>query len=87
LWLGDLKTSSAIYDEYYAQAVSYLYARQEEFKNENYNGIVIVRVGKEDGDFEASTRTLKQLTPYYDLFLNCLATYRSLKVIEGAKNV
>lgn len=82
LWLGDLKTSSAIYDEYYAQVSSYLEARKEEFETEDYVGGVIVRVGKTDGDFEAVTKTKEELNPHFELFLNCLATFNSLKKLE-----
>lgn len=51
LYLGDLKTSGNIYSEYKMQTAAYLAARTEEFPEEKYNGILIVRIGKE-GDFE-----------------------------------
>ncbi len=78
LWLGDLKTSNALYPEYFAQVASYLVARVEEFPRERYHGAIIVRVGKDDGDFELAEKTKKELIPYFDLFLNLLASYRSL---------
>jgi hypothetical protein len=82
LWLGDLKTSNAIYDSYFAQVGAYLEARVEEYPEEDYVGAVVVRVGKKDGDFEAVTKTKEELAPHFELFLNCLATYKSLKKIE-----
>lgn len=81
LWLGDVKTSSGIFDEYWAQTASYLEARTEEF-NEGYEGVVIVRVGKTDGDLEVKTKTRQELFPYFDLFLNCVGTYKALKHLE-----
>lgn len=85
LWLGDLKTSNGIYDEYVAQCASYLNARVEEFPGEAYSGIIIVRVGKDDAELETLTKETGDLDPYFRLFLNCLATYRSLKEIEEIK--
>lgn len=82
MYLGDLKTSSGIWDEYWMQTSSYLWARTEEFNTEEYAGVIIVRVGKTEGDFETAIKTKEEIKPYYDVFLNCLATYRSLKVIE-----
>ena len=83
MWLGDIKTSSAVYDTYIAQAASYLNARVEEYPKEKYVGVVIVRVGKEDGELETVTKTVKELDPYFRLFVNCLSTYRSLKELES----
>lgn len=51
LYIGDLKTSSGIYDEYWLQTAAYRQAREEEFVNEKYAGQLIVRIGK-DGEFE-----------------------------------
>lgn len=52
LWLGDLKTSNAIYDEYLEQVCAYKQARNEEFPSEVFEGCVIVRTGKEAGELE-----------------------------------
>lgn len=82
LWIGDLKTSSGVWDEMLMQVSSYLNARHEEFNSEMYSGAIIVRVGKTDGDFETVSKTTEELKPYYDVFLNCLSTYNSLKLIE-----
>lgn len=82
LWIGDLKTSQSVYSEYFAQTSAYLEARTEEFPTEKFDGAVIVRVGKEDGDFEAVSKTREELAPHFELFLNCLAVYKSLKKLE-----
>jgi cytochrome c2 len=50
LYLGDVKTSSAIYDTYWMQVAAYRQARMEEFPGENYIGQAIIRIGK-DGSF------------------------------------
>jgi hypothetical protein len=52
LYLGDLKTSNAIYDEYLEQVCAYKQARSEEYKREVFDGCVIVRVGKTEGELE-----------------------------------
>lgn len=51
LVLGDLKTSSGIYDEYWLQTAAYRQARTEEYPQEKYVGQAIIRIGR-DGDFE-----------------------------------
>lgn len=83
MWLGDLKTSNAVYSEYISQASAYLNARVEEFPSEVYAGAVIVRVGKEDGEVEVVTKDYNELYPYYDLFISCLSTYNALKKVES----
>ena len=82
MWLGDLKTSNGIYDEYVAQAAAYKAARNEEYPDEKYMGIVIVRVGKDDAEIEVKTKLSTELPPFYELFLNCLGTYRALKNVK-----
>lgn len=52
LWyIGDLKTSSGIWIEYFLQTAAYRHARVEEFPQEKYAGQVVVRVGRKDEDF------------------------------------
>lgn len=85
MWIGDLKTSNGIYDTYYSQASAYLQARVEEFPDETYEGIVVVRVGKKDGDFEVGMKTYAELLPYQKLFNSCLDTYKCLKEVENLK--
>lgn len=51
LYIGDLKTSKGIYNEYFIQTSAYRYARTEEFPAEQFAGQIIIRVGK-DGEFE-----------------------------------
>lgn len=51
LVLGDLKTSSGIYHEYWLQTAAYRQARQEEYPQEKYKGQAIIRIGR-DGSFD-----------------------------------
>ncbi len=51
MYVGDLKTSSGIWPEYYLQTAAYRHARLEEYPTEEYAGQVIVRVGKKDEEF------------------------------------
>jgi hypothetical protein len=51
LYMGDTKTSSAIYVEMGMQLSAYQGARNEEFPDEKYEGRIIIRIGK-DGAFE-----------------------------------
>lgn len=49
LYVGDLKTSSGIYPEYFMQTAAYRQARNEEYPDEKYIGQMILRIGKEGG--------------------------------------
>lgn len=51
LFLGDIKTSSAIYDEYFLQLAAYGVARSEEFPEEKYKSQGIIRISR-DGSFQ-----------------------------------
>lgn len=51
MYIGDLKTSSGIWPEYFLQTAAYRHARQEEYPEEIYAGQIIVRVGKRDEEF------------------------------------
>lgn len=47
-YIGDLKTSSAVYDEYFLQVAAYQQAYLEEFPKDQIDGAIIVRIGKKD---------------------------------------
>lgn len=51
IYLGDFKTSNAIYDEYFFQTAAYQQAYLEEFPDEQIEGNIVVRLSK-TGDFE-----------------------------------
>jgi hypothetical protein len=52
----DYKTSNGIYDDYWFQTAMYQGAREEEFPDKQYEQRVVLRLGKEDGEFEAQVR-------------------------------
>lgn len=83
LWLGDLKTSNAIYSSYFEQCSAYIQARNEEFPSESFAGFIIVRVGKEDGELEV--KHITNTAPYMDVFNKRVELYKSLQVIKTLK--
>lgn len=83
-YIGDTKTSNALYPEYLLQTSAYRQAREEEFPKEKYSGQVIVRVGK-TGDFEV--KTIKKKSDYektLQAFLHARELYMRLAEIEDA---
>lgn len=79
LYLGDLKTSNALYDSYSEQVFAYQQARKEEYPTEMFSGCVIVRVGKEDSSFETKFITQEEGVKYLDTF-NCrVELYKALQ--------
>ena len=80
--MGDVKTSSGIYDEMFLQTAAYQFARQEEFGNEQYEANVIVRCGK-DGVLEiAQTDEYPQ---NIKAFLGALAVYNRQQELRDHK--
>ena len=80
--LGDFKTSSGIWDEYFLQIAAYQQAYLEEFPEKEIVGGVIVRVGK-DGTLETKE------TADYDKnvlgFNGALVLYRRLQELKNEK--
>lgn len=77
--LGDFKTSTGIYDEYWLQVAAYEQAYREEFPDKQIDGAVIVRCGK-DGSLE-----IKESDAYKDnvmAFNAALVLYRRLKKMK-----
>jgi len=70
----DLKTSKAIYPEYFIQCAAYAAALEEELGVE-YDGIAILRVDKESGAFEFSVIE-DGWRELFDVFLACLTIWR-----------
>lgn len=79
-YVGDIKTSNAIYAEYMLQVAAYRYAIQEE-DGGKYDGMIIVRVPKtaedievfEFGDYETHAKT----------FLYTLKVWQHLQIIKN----
>ncbi len=84
LHLCDIKTSKAVYDEYFFQCAAYRELWNENKPDQQITGATyIVRIGKEcdPDDFETPSR--QNLDNEFQVFLNCLALYKSLQVIKN----
>lgn len=85
LIIGDLKTSSGIYNEMGYQVAAYQQARQEEYPEENYKSRIIVRAGK-DGSLEI--RKFDDFEKDFHAFLGALSLYersQELRDVEYQK--
>ena len=81
LVLGDLKTSSGIYNEYFLQTAAYRLARTEEYPEEQYSGQAIIRIGRDGGfEFVESTNYVKHIEGF-------LAALKLHEVMEHLKDV
>lgn len=84
LVLGDIKTSSGIWDEMHLQTASYKHAYQEEFPDQKIDHTVIVRCGKkgteEKPDFEIME--MNEFEKNFNAFYGALILYRRLKEMK-----
>jgi hypothetical protein len=79
LILGDIKTSSGIWNEYWYQCAAYKLALEEEYTQFKIDHTAIIRCGK-DGTFE-----IKELNDYeknVEAFLGALTLYRREKEMK-----
>lgn len=80
-YIGDFKTSSGIYGiDYWLQVSAYRHLAEKE-GDTAYDGMTVVRIGKEDGAFEA--HSLYDYEPYRDVFLSCVRIYRMQQGHDG----
>ena len=79
----DIKTSNRIYDEMRYQVVAYQNAREEE-TGKKYEERWIIRLGKEDGEFEAVR--LDDYEKDFKAFLAALILYRRKKALKCSNN-
>lgn len=85
LYLGDLKTSSGIYPEYFMQTAAYRNAREEEFPEEKYEGQMIIHIGR-DGDLEiAVVRDDKWYQEMLSAFLSALELTKHAETLKEFK--
>lgn len=85
LYIGDLKTSKGIYNEYFIQTAAYRYARVEEFPQEQFSGQIIIRVGK-DGEFERGIiRDDSMYKKMFDGFIAAKNLAATMKKLEDWK--
>jgi hypothetical protein len=83
LYIFDLKTSSGIWDEYLIQVAAYKQARQEEYPAEIYDGCIILRVGKEEGEVEFLPFQDKDY--HLQAFLSALELKKAMEKIANDK--
>jgi len=79
-YVGDIKTSNAIYNEYLLQVSAYRYAIQEE-ENKAYDGMLIVRVPKTAEEIE-----VVEFNDYQEnakAFLYLLNVYNRLQILKN----
>lgn len=80
-YIGDFKTSSGIYGiDYWLQVAAYRHLA-EKSGDAPYDGMTVVRIGKEDGKFEA--HSLYEYETYRDVFLSCVQIYRKQQNHKG----
>lgn len=75
--LVDLKTSKAIYPEYWAQVAAYSRLRSSPFKRH-----FIIRIGKDESN-DLQIVEENNLNIYWDLFMGALAVYNAQKEIKN----
>ncbi len=80
-YIGDFKTSGGIYGvDYYLQVSAYRHLAGC-MGDEPYDGATIVRIGKDDGSFEA--HSVYEYETLRDVFLGCVRIYRAQQGIDG----
>jgi hypothetical protein len=82
LSLIDFKSSNRLYEEYALQTAAYNMAYEEEFPDEQIDVRVLLRLGKEDGDFEPRTLLRDRLDHDIDGFLSALGVYAWKRQLE-----
>lgn len=80
--LGDFKSSRAIYDEYRVQVSAYVQAVEEEHNSVDYSvpllrydAAVILKLGKDDGEFDSLVISRNDLDQDFEGFLGALQLY------------
>ena len=88
LWMGDIKTSSGIWDEYWFQTAAYRQAYVEENPGTKFTGEMIVRIGKDGDEVEIKKSTDEFVTPYWinkNAFNHALKLYHTLAKLKTFK--
>jgi hypothetical protein len=80
-YIGDNKTSTGIYDEYWFQVSAYQQAYEEE-TGKMFDGQVIVRIGK-DGSFEVQYKYNNDYLENVKAFNGALALYKRMQVLKA----
>lgn len=80
LFVGDIKTSSAIYPEMFFQTAAYQHARQEE-EGHVYHGNIIVNCKKDGG---LDVKESREFDENFRAFLGALTLYRRIEEVKYA---
>lgn len=80
LCLGDIKTSKGIYKTFFVQLAGYKYMLEEEDSRIKIDEMVIVRVGKDDGEIEV--KKVEDYQSYAKAFLACVILHNILKPVK-----
>jgi hypothetical protein len=83
--LGDFKSSNGLYDEYRMQLAAYLYAVEEEFPDEHHTAGIILRLGKDTGDFDTMVMNREEMETDFNGFLGTLQMYHWQKQLDITK--
>ena len=82
LYLGNLKTIEGICPEHWLQTVACRYARTEEFPEEDYQGQMIIQVGKTKG---LNIGVIRDEVPYREMMIGFLSAQRLTDAVELLK--
>lgn len=77
--IADWKSSNYLYLEYLFQTAAYQGARMEEYPEVKITDCWVLRLGKEDGEFEPWHLTEEDFPVYFAGFLECLALSRRVE--------
>jgi len=80
--LIDWKSSNGFYAEYFLQTAAYQFAHEEENDQQLIADRWILRLGKEDGEFEPWRAGPREFMPDFTAFEKCLELSRAFKLIE-----
>ena len=83
-YIGDFKTSKAIYPEYFIQIAGYVIAFEEEY-GIKIEGACVIRLDKKTGEYEV--KYSKDLKRDKECFLSCLNIKNTLKDIKDEQAV
>lgn len=84
LYLLDWKTGKAIYQEMIYQVSAYGKAHEEE-SGQKLEGLMIIHLNKDNGEFDTRDIPLTEYAESIDIFLHCLAIKKHLKVLDKRK--
>lgn len=82
VYVGDFKTSTGIWDEYWFQVAAYQQAYTEEFPDKKIDGTMIVRIGKEHADIEIEERTPEDYKGNVLAFNAALVLFRRINAMK-----